>query len=173
MLTRERKKELVSILREKLQRQRIAIFVRARGVSVTDTEILRRILRRDHAEYNVTRKTLLRLALQDERIPMQVQDLEGEVSVTFGYGDPTAPAKSIQQFIKQHRTFEVLGAIFGSHFIDQNAVLALAAVPSREVLLGSLARALGSPISSFARSLQCTIQNFVNALERVKEKKVE
>ncbi len=171
MLTKARKRELVSLLREKLQRQRIMIFARTRGVSVANTQALRRTLRRDNAEYNVSRKTLLNIALQEEHIPVRARDLEGEVSVTFGYDDPAAPAKSILLFTKQHQTFEVLGGIFGGRFIDQQAVLALAVLPPRDILLASLARSLEAPISAFARVLQGTMQQFVNALERVKEQK--
>jgi large subunit ribosomal protein L10 len=55
--------------------------------------------------------------------------------------------------------------------IDAQAVEALAALPSREVLLAQLLQVMQGPISGLVNVLQGTLGSLVYALEAVRQKK--
>ena len=57
--------------------------------------------------------------------------------------------------------------------MDVNGVKALADLPSRELLLGQVARGMQAPIAGFVNVLHGTIRNFVYVLEAVRKQKEE
>ena len=63
------------------------------------------------------------------------------------------------------------GAVLGTQAIDADGVVRLAALPSREVLLGRLAGAIQAPTATLAGLLAANIRNLGNALVQVRDRK--
>ena len=170
MLSKSEKSEVVEDLAEKFFRQKISIFSDFSGVSVAKSQALRRLLKKSDAEYKVAKKTLLDRALEKSGITLKTKDLQGEIGVAFGYGDQAAPAKVLMKFAKENETFKILGGILGSRILTGKEVLALARLPSREVLLAQVIGALSAPMRGLAVALYANTRNLVAVLNRVKEK---
>ncbi len=171
MLTKAKKADVVAGLTDQFSRQNVTIFSDFHGVSVAKATQLRRTLKKEDAEYKVAKKTLLARALSTAGIMFDIKHLKGEIGVAFGYGDQVAPAKVLAKFGKENETFKILGGLLGSPIMTDKEVVALARLPSREVLLAQVAAALAGPMRGLAGALQGNIRNLAFVLGQVRDKK--
>ncbi len=169
MLNKDQKQKVADDLAERFRRQKIAFFSDFHGVSVAKIQALRRLLKKDEAEYKVAKKTLLDRALEKAGFKLKTKELQGEIGVTFAYGDEVAPAKTLSKFSRSNETFKILGGILGSRILTGKEILALAKLPPREVLLAQLLRVLQSPMRGLAIVLQGNIKNLVVVLSKIKD----
>ena len=172
MRTKIQKQKIVEKLVEKFSRNTIAFFTDFRGISVTDSNILRRNLKKENAEYIVAKKTLFDRAFAKSGIEFTSKKLEGEIGVALGFGDQIAPAKALVIFAKQHETFKILAALLASRVLSAKEVVALAKLPGREILLAQVASAMQAPIRALAVALQANIRNFAIVLDKIKQQKI-
>jgi large subunit ribosomal protein L10 len=170
-LTKAKKQEVTKELADKFSRKKIAIFSDFHGVSVAKLQALRRLLRKDQSEYKVSKKTLLDRALTESGIPLKTKEMQGELGVTFGYGDEVLPAKTLLKFGKENETFKILGGILGNRLLSAKEIMALARLPAREVLLTQVAGTLSTPIRGLVTVLNGNIKNLVVVLSKIKDKK--
>ena len=173
MLTKNQKSKIIDDLKDRFEKQKIAIFTNFHGTSVAKAQMLRRLLKKDNAEYKVAKKTLLDRALEKTGILVKTKEFKGEVGVAFGYGDQVLPAKNLVQFRKENETFKILGGILEGKILGEKDIVALAKLPSREILLAQLASAMQSPIRGLAQVLQGNIRNLVVIINKIKEKQVK
>lgn len=169
MLKKSQKKEIVAGLADKFKRQKIAIFSDFHGVSAAKSITLRRLLRKENAEYKIAKKTLFGRALGESSKDIGIKELKGEIGVAFGYGDQVAPAKILSKFSKEVETFKILGGLLDGKLLSGKQVMALARLPSREVLLAQAVGALSAPLRGLASVLQGNIRNLALVLSRIKD----
>ena len=77
--------------------------------------------------------------------------LEGPSAIAISKDDATAPSRIIKKHFKANPTIHLVGGVVEGKFYDEAGVLALADVPTREVLLGRLFGSMQSPVANFAR----------------------
>lgn len=171
MINKEKKAEIVAEMTESFGRMRVAFFGRFPGISVAKMQILRRALKKDNAEFKITRKTLIDRALSATGSEVKTQDFEGEIGVVFGYGDEASPAKTLLKFSKENETFKVVSGLLGTRLMSEKDVVALAKLPGREILLGQVASALAGPIRGLAGALQANIRNIAIIIAKVRDQK--
>ena len=167
MRTKTEKQKIVEELADKFHRQKIVFFTDFRGVSVTESNKLRRLLRKENTEYTVAKKTLFDRALEKSGIPMKSKQLEGEIGVALGYGDQVAPAKILVKFAKDHESFKIVAALLAGRTLSAKEVIALAKLPNREVLLAQVVGVMQAPIRGLAVVLQANIRNLATVLNKV------
>ncbi len=172
MITKQQKAEIVEDLVERFNRQKIAIFTDFQGVSVAKFAVLRRLLKKTGAELKVAKKTLFdRALLQAGLTAIKAKELKGEIGIVFAYQDQVEPAKVLMKFAKENETFKVLTALLGGKALIDKQVIALAKLPSREILLAQLVGALQGPIRGLAVALQGNMRNLVVVLNKIKDNK--
>ena len=167
MRTKIENQKIVEELTDKFHRQKIAFFTDFRGISVTESNKLRRLLRKENTEYTVAKKTLFDRALEKSGIPMKSKQLEGEIGVALGYGDQVAPAKILVKFAKDHESFKIVAALLAGRTLSAKEVIALAKLPNREVLLAQVVGVMQAPIRGLAVVLQANIRNLATVLNKV------
>lgn len=170
-MNKSQKQNVIKDLADKFNRAKIAIFSDFHGISVSKSMALRRNLKKDEAEYKVSKKTLLDRALADAGREAKTKEMQGEIGVTFGYGDEVTPAKTLVKFKKGNETFKILGGILGSRILTEKDITVLAKLPSREIMLATVVGALASPIRALATVLQGNIRSLVVVLNKIKEQK--
>ncbi|MFY9462814.1 MAG: 50S ribosomal protein L10 [Candidatus Sungiibacteriota bacterium] len=171
MLNKTQKSEIVQGLADRFKRQKIAIFSDFSGVSVAKSQVLRRLLKKENAEYKVAKKTLFDRALGEMGAGAATKNMKGEIGVAFGYGDQVAPAKILAKFAKEIETFKIIGALLDGKLLSDKQVMALARLPSREILLAQVAAAFAAPLRGLASVLQGNIRNLAVVLNKIKEDK--
>jgi len=106
------------------------------------------------SEYFVTKKTLINLAVKDKNYDgLDVYGMDGSVGLVLGGSDSYGVAKSVYNFSKKNPALHFWGALVDGKFIDADAFLEIAKMPSREVLLGRLVGMLAYPVRGLAVAL--------------------
>lgn len=155
----ESKGHVVSEITEKLQKSSSAIVVNYKGLTVEEVTELRTKFREAGVEYKVYKNTLVRRAAKEVGIE-QFNDelLVGTNAIAFGYEDPVAPARIVSDFIKTHPKMELKMGVVEGEFYDQNQIVELSNIPSREALIAKLLGSLKAPVSNFAYLLDAMIK---------------
>jgi large subunit ribosomal protein L10 len=151
------------------------MFAHYIGMSVAEVSELRSKLKEEEAEMKVAKKTLLKLAAKDTKIP-ELDDslLDGPVSLIFSYSDPLSGAQVAFKFGKDHSQVELLGGIFDGKVLTKEEAVELAKMPGREQLLATFASMIRSPLTTFAGMCGSPLGGFARALsELAKQKETE
>ena len=167
----EQKKQIVLDIKEKFERSQSVVFYDYRGLTVEEVSELRNKFREVDVEYHVIKNAMLRRAADMLQIGGLDETLTGPTAVAFGYSDAAAPAKVLVEFVKKVKKTQIKSGVLGKQVIGMDGIQSLAALPSKEELLGRLAGTLQAPISGFARSLSGIICKLGYALNAVKEQK--
>jgi large subunit ribosomal protein L10 len=156
------KEAVVSDVKERLQRAKSVVLVDYKGINVEDVTELRKRFREAGVDYKVFKNTLFKRAASEMGIEALHEHLQGTVAVAFGYNDPVAPAKTLNQFLKDKpkSTLTVKGGYVEGKMMDANGIKALGDLPSRDILI---AMVLGG--------LQGSIRNLAYMLNTIKENK--
>ncbi|MFA6273666.1 MAG: 50S ribosomal protein L10 [Candidatus Paceibacterota bacterium] len=149
MLQKSKKEEMIKDVEKAVKNSESLVFVNFHGITAGEETILRRDLRNQGVNYKVFRKTLLKRALKG-KAEGELMELPGEVAIAYG-ADQIAPAREIYNFQKTHKgLLNILGGIFEKKFIDGKAMMEIATIPPREILLSKIAFLLKSPIQRLA-----------------------
>ncbi len=130
-----------------------AVLVDYRGLTVEQDTQLRKQLREAGITYKVYKNTMIRFAAKGTPFEALGPILEGPTAMAVSKTDATAPARILAEFGKKTPALEIKGGVVEGAYYDAKAMQAIAAVPSREVLLGRLFGSMKSPISNLARVL--------------------
>ena len=167
---RPQKVAVVDELRQKFADADGTILTEYRGLDVSAMAELRTALREAGGEYKIYKNTLVRLAARDAGL--DIEDLlVGPTALAFvkerpdgSEGDVAAVAKALREFAKTNQLLVIKGGVLGKKSINSDNIKALAALPSRDVLLAQLAGAFGAPMSKFAGLLSAVPRQFAYAL---------
>ncbi len=159
-LKKEQKVEISKSIVEKIGASESTVFVNFGKLTVADSNAMRKGLRDNGVGYFVSKKTLLKRALTDNKITGDLPSLEGQIAVAYGK-DPITPARMIAQFqSKLKDKLSIVGGVLSGRYMSGAEMVALSKIPSREVLLSQLLNILNAPI-----------RGFVVALEQIAKKK--
>ena len=142
-MARPDKVAAVAELKEKFSSAGATVLTEYRGLSVSALKDLRRSLGSD-ATYAVAKNTLALLAAREAGIEGIDSTLTGPTAFTFITGDIAKVTKGLRDFAKAHPFLAIKGGVLEGKFLDAKAVLKLADLESREVLLSKSARLFGA-----------------------------
>lgn len=149
-ITKEKKISIVASFKDMLKGAGSVAFVKFDKLTVKDANELRRKLRENGVSYKVGKKTLLKRVLSDLKIEGELPELNGEIAIAAS-ADILAPAREIYEFQKTHKdSISLVGGIFEGVYKDQENMVSLATIPTREVLLSQIAYLLKSPMQRLA-----------------------
>lgn len=158
----EVKAVVVNEAKEKVQKASSFVLVDYKGINVEDVTELRKKFRESGVEYKVYKNTLFKRATSEAGLEAIHEHLQGTVAIAFGYGDVVAPAKVLNQFVKEHpkTTISVKAGVVEGKIMGADQIKALGDLPSKDILLSML---LGA--------LQGSIRNLAYSLDQIREKK--
>ena len=162
---------LKSISAEKLAAAKAAYLTDYRGINVDEANTLRGELLKTGVEYRVVKNTLLKLALKGTANECLFDHLNGPTSLTIVSDDPVAPAKVLSDFAKKVKAFDLKAGVLDGKLLSIDDINALAALPSREVLLAKMLGSINSPISNFVGVLAAVNRSLVQVLAAVRDQK--
>ena len=153
----EAKKQVVEELAGKIQTAVSGVLVKYEGITVADDTALRTALRKAGIEYSVMKNTLTGRACEMVGYGDMKQYLSGMTAIAISQDDAIAPAKIMKEYADKIPTFEIKAGFVDGGVIDQAGVEALAATPSKEVLIGKMMGSLMSSLYGLAYVLQAKI----------------
>ena len=151
-MARPDKAAAVEELKEAFSASNATVLTEYRGLTVKDLKELRRSLG-ENATYAVAKNTLAAIAAKEAGIEGLDESLTGPTAIAFVKGDIAAAAKGLRDFAKANPLLVIKGGVLEGKFLDSQAVLKLADLESREVLLAKMAGALQANLAKAAYML--------------------
>ena len=169
----EAKREKIAELAEMLGKSEAVFICEYRGLTVKKVTDLRARIRKAGGEMKVAKNTLMRLALQQAGLPTMDPYETGPNVYTLVYGDIAAVAKALRDYSKEkgNEALVLKGGVMGKDLLNKEQVLALADLPSRDVLLAQVVGTIAAPLRSFVTVLSGPARGLVTCLSQIQDKK--
>jgi len=169
---RAEKAEIIDQIGEKLSEYSILYLTNFEGLTVAQSNDLRGRFREAGVDYQVTKNTLARIALDRVEGKDALEEFfAGPTAVAFSE-DPAKPARVIQDFVEDEdvdRPKLKVAWIEGEMYDDPEALDTLADLKSREELIGEIVGLLLSPAQNVVGSLQGSGQRLAGILQSLAE----
>lgn len=170
-ISKQEKEQMLEMLKEKMGSSKLIVLANYRGLNVDAMTKLRRKMRESGSELNVAKNTITKIAARELGYEGIDPYLEGPTALAFGFDDPVAPAKVLNDFMKEYKKLEIKAGLLDGRLLDVAQITDLASLPSREVLLAKALGGMQAPMYGFAGALQGLIRNLVYVLDAVREQK--
>jgi large subunit ribosomal protein L10 len=170
-ITRKEKEETLAALTEELKQARGVVFTEYRGLTVKQLDKVRKNLRKENVNYKVVKVTLLKKALAALGISTDSLKYNGPIAVASSKDEETTPARILKGMLKENPQLIMDGGILESKLIGSDVVATLAALPSKQQLLGQLVSVIAGPMRGLVTVLSGNTRNLLNVLNAIKEKK--
>ncbi|MBP3883960.1 MAG: 50S ribosomal protein L10 [Olsenella sp.] len=162
--------EMLNKVTESLESSKGVFFIDYRGLSVKETQELRRSLREAGAQMKVYKNNIVKLALEKAEMP-EIENLVGTVAYVFYENDPVEAAKVIKKESEALKKIEWIGAIADGQALSAEEAKAYADLPSRDELMAKLVYVIGSPLSGIAQVCAGPARGLATALQAVVDQK--
>ena len=151
-LNKSEKEAVVTDVAAQAARAQTLALAEYRGLTVEHLNKLRREARDKGVYLHVLKNTLARRAVAGTPFECAAESMVGPLIYGFSE-DAVAAAKVLSDFAKSNDKLVIKSGAYAGKALDATGVKALAAIPSKEVLLAQLLGLMQSPISRFARVL--------------------
>lgn len=169
-ITRQEKEINLKQLEQDLKDARGVVFTEYRGLTVLEMNKMRKLLKKEHVKYQVVKLTLLKKVLDKLGITGELE-FKGPIAVATSAEEETTPARLLKQATKDFPKLVLDGGIFNQEVVPTNIIEKLAALPSKQQLLGQLASVLAGPARGLVTVLSGNTRNLLNVLNAIKDKK--
>ena len=152
----ERKAQVVEEIANKVKEASTSVLFEYQGLTVSETNELRRKLRESGSDYKVYKNTLAKRAM--DILKIDLGELEGPKAIAFGT-DVIAPIKTLSDFAKDHPALQLKMGIVDGEVADEAKLKIYASIPSRDTLLTQIAAGLMQHVKNVAIDLDLHMKN--------------
>lgn len=159
---------LIKEMTDKLDRARSAVLLQTEGLTVAESQDLRRKLRAQGIELYVVKNTLLRIASEAAEYQDLSSILAGQTAIALSFTDEVAAAKAITDYLKTAKTAKpvtVKAGILEKAPISAKQVEDLAKIPPRDQLRGQVVGTMMGPLNQTYGVLSAPLRDLINTLE--------
>lgn len=164
------KKDVVAKLKETFEKTELAVVADYRGFTVEEITDLRTRLRENEAELKIAKNTLIKHAIKETNLAELESLLQGPTAMLVGFGDPSSPAKTLFEFVKEVEKGDIRGGVFEGKLLSKEQLKEFASLPSKEVLLGQIAGLLIANTRDIAGIFEGVIRDNALLIEEVAKK---
>ncbi|HOU42026.1 MAG TPA: 50S ribosomal protein L10 [Promineifilum sp.] len=169
-IDKERKDELVNEYRDLLQRSSAIFLTRYGGMTVKEMEALRLKIGDANGQINVTKNTLLGIALeQTDHVPPS-ELLNGQLATSFALGEASALAKVLVDQAKANDKLKIVGGMLGNRVLTPKEVESLATLPSLDQLRAQILGLISAPAQGIVSAVANGVRQVVNVLDAYAKK---
>ncbi|MGJ8676571.1 MAG: 50S ribosomal protein L10 [Akkermansiaceae bacterium] len=147
------KKYIIDELFERVNASPFVLVVEYATMTVPEFDALRGELTAKGAECHVAKNTYMRKAIETAGLPDISEHLLGQTAFITGEADVCAAAKTLKEFVKKNEKPEIKAGILDGAVLDKAQIIALADLPSREVLLSQLLGVINAPATKLLRTI--------------------
>lgn len=160
MAVTEQKKAVVAQMKETLSEAKGAVLVSYSGLTVAQVTDLRRKFIAENVEYKVIKNTLTRIAANELGLDEFAAHLEGPTALATSKEDAVAPARIIEQFIKETEgdVITVKAGIVEGKVMDAEGIKVISKLPNREGMLSMLLSVLQAPVRNVAYAVKAVAE---------------
>lgn len=154
-MNREQKAELVASLKNEFAQSKASFLINFRGLTVNQVQTLRKGLRSKGSQLKVAKARLIKMAAHDmPEVQGMLPYFKEQIGVIFVKDEATSIAKLLNDFAKNNEAFTIVAGSFEQRLLDQAAIVRIASLPSKEILMAQLCGTLKAPMAKLAVILQ-------------------
>lgn len=148
------KQLVIDEIKEKLEKAQSLVVIDYIGTTVAEADAMRKKLREANVDYTVYKNTLFKRAIEGTEYAQVAEVLDGPSAFAFSYDDATAPARVLNEVIKEYKKMSFKAGVVEGTYYDAAGITAIADIPSRDVLIAKFMGSIQSPISKAVRTFQ-------------------
>jgi len=167
---RPEKPTIVEDIKLRLTNSPFLIIVEYGGMNVDHFAELRNRLAAAGATLTVIKNTFLRRSIKDAGLPQLDQYLTGQTAFVVGDKDICASAKILKTFSSEFEKPKIRAGILDNSILETAQVIALADLPSKEILQSQLLALLLTPATKLVRTLNEPAASLARVLAAIAEK---
>jgi large subunit ribosomal protein L10 len=167
---RPEKQNLTKEYLQRLNASPFFIVVNYSGLKVGPLTELRKRLNKAGAELHVVKNSVFRLAAKEANVGDLNGSLAGQLAVVTGQKDISAAAKVVKTFASEFEKPKIQFGFLGNQRLAQEQVLALADLPSLEVLRAKLLGVLQAPATQLVVLLNTPASQLARVIKAKSEK---
>ena len=152
-MKRSDKNDFVQKLKDEIKNSSSVIVAHYDGLSVSETDSLRKEMRNNGAKFKVTKNRLTKIALADTPYESIADLFVGPTAIAYS-SDPVAPAKVSVNFEKKLENFKIIGGSYDGEKIDISKINFLASLPSLDQIRSKLLGLLNAPAQKITSVVQ-------------------
>ena len=141
------------------------IVVDYRGLTVGHFNELRKRLARGRSEIHVVKNSIFRIAAKEAGVPELAGPLDGQLAVVMGQKDVSGAAKVLKTFQAEFDKPKLKFGYLNNKSLAEADLLALADLPSIEVLRAKLLGTILAPAQTLVRLLNTPASQLVRVLQ--------
>lgn len=170
-MNRQKKQLVIDTLKENFSNSQATFLVNVQGLTVVQTQSLRKDLRECGGVMKVAKNTLLNLAVKGiDGAEDLCPHFSNQIAVVFAPEDSPGVAKAIYDVSKANGKLKIVVGCLEGSLIDADKVQFLAKLPPRNQLLAQLCGVLNAPIRAHVYLLTQVMREFVWVIKQVAEK---
>jgi len=166
---RPEKQNLTQEYLSRLNASPFFIVVDYQGLKVTHLTELRKRLRQAGAEIHVVKNSVFRIAAKEAGVGDLNGNLSGQLAVVTGQKDVSAAAKVVKTYGAELNRLKMQFGYLNNQRLENADLLALADLPSIEVLRGTLLGVLNAPAGKLVRLLNTPAAQLARVLAARKD----
>jgi len=166
---RAQKEKVVEDLGQIFTSSGVVVVAHYAGLTVAEMQGLRAQMREVGGSIRVAKNRLAKIALAGTPCESIGEFLKGMTVLAYSE-DPVAAAKVAVAFAKSNDKLVVLGGSMGGTALDPAGVKAVAAMPSREELIASIAGCIVAPAANIAGAIGAPASNIAGILSTLEER---
>lgn len=151
---KQQKQQIIDEIKGKLETAQSAVVIDYMGINVAEADAMRKKLREAGVDYTVYKNTLMKRAIDGTDFAPLADVLEGPSAIAISSEDATAPARVLNEIIKDFKKMEFKAGVVEGTFYDKAGIEKIADIPSREVLIAKFMGSIQSPVSKAVRTFQ-------------------
>ncbi len=148
------KQIIIDEIKEKLEKAQSAVVIDYIGITVAEADAMRKKLREANVDYTVYKNTLVKRAIEGTKYEELAQVLDGPSAFALSYEDATAPARVIDEVMKDYKKMSFKAGVVEGVYYDAEGIEAIAAIPGRDQLIAKFMGSVQSPVSNLVRTFQ-------------------
>lgn len=141
------------------------------GLSGPDANTLRQSLRDNKSRLFVIKNSISKRVFKEKGIDGLSAMLQGPCGLVFIGDDLIIIAKLLNNFAKEHESFQIAGGILKDRILNKSDIVSLAKLSSKRTLHTQLVMSMKFPITGLVCSLNNILNKLVFVLAEVKKKK--
>ncbi|MGQ0645352.1 MAG: 50S ribosomal protein L10 [Elusimicrobiota bacterium] len=169
--TRKQREETVATLSRDFENIEGLVVAEYAGVKTPELNELRAKLKPVKGECRIVKNTLTKIALKNRGMDAFGEFFAGPSALVIQKGDALASTKVLVDFIKGHANLKLRAGYMHGRVLNPADLKALAALPSKPVLLGQFLARLQGPLYGLQGALTAPMRYLASALDQVAKKK--
>ncbi|MFZ1082147.1 MAG: 50S ribosomal protein L10 [Candidatus Kryptoniota bacterium] len=170
-MKRNEKEQVVAEVAEMMSNSSSLFFTDFGGMTVAQSNDLRREFQKNGVKYRVVKNTLIKKAmLTSSSDEAAFKYLVGQTGIAFGIDDPVTPAKVLKKFFDKNQKPTTKAFVIEKQIFEGKKLAEFASMPSKPEMIGAILGCLQSPIAGIAGSISAVMRDLVAVLDAVEKK---